>query len=81
VGGGRVTDFHAPSRRAATRVHSIGSCTGSAIWTRFGAAPARFDPEGRIVTLDRQDRGVSDKREIAEDGRNARIPRGVERAA
>jgi RNA polymerase sigma factor (sigma-70 family) len=28
--------------------------------------PARFDPEGRIVTLDRQDRGLWDTREIAE---------------
>src|SRR5215211_1774171 len=28
--------------------------------------PARFDPEGRIVTLDRQDRGMWDSREIAE---------------
>ncbi|HET6530921.1 MAG TPA: sigma-70 family RNA polymerase sigma factor [Actinoplanes sp.] len=28
--------------------------------------PARFDPEGRIVTLDRQDRGRWDTREIAE---------------
>jgi RNA polymerase sigma factor (sigma-70 family) len=28
--------------------------------------PARFDPEGRIVTLDRQDRGLWDSREIAE---------------
>ena len=28
--------------------------------------PARFDAEGRIVTLDRQDRGVWDTREIAE---------------
>ena len=28
--------------------------------------PARFDPEGRIVTLDRQDRGLWDGREIAE---------------
>ena len=28
--------------------------------------PARVDPEGRIVTLDRQDRGLWDKREIAE---------------
>jgi RNA polymerase sigma factor (sigma-70 family) len=28
--------------------------------------PARFDPEGRIVTLDRQDRGLWDAREIAE---------------
>jgi len=28
--------------------------------------PARFDPDGRIVTLDRQDRGLWDKREIAE---------------
>ena len=27
---------------------------------------ARFDPEGRIVTLDRQDRGLWDTREIAE---------------
>src|SRR5215211_2807195 len=27
---------------------------------------ARFDPEGRIVTLDRQDRGLWDSREIAE---------------
>jgi len=43
----------------------MASCTGSAIWTRFGAAPAR-DPEGRIVTLDRQDRGLCDRREIAE---------------
>jgi RNA polymerase sigma factor (sigma-70 family) len=28
--------------------------------------PARFDPQGRIVTLDRQDRGLWDTREIAE---------------
>jgi RNA polymerase sigma factor (sigma-70 family) len=28
--------------------------------------PARLDPEGRIVTLDRQDRGLWDRREIAE---------------
>src|SRR6187397_1591237 len=28
--------------------------------------PARFDPESRIVTLDRQDRGLWDTREIAE---------------
>ena len=28
--------------------------------------PARLDPEGRIVTLDRQDRGLWDSREIAE---------------
>jgi len=28
--------------------------------------PARFDPVGRIVTLDRQDRGLWDRREIAE---------------
>ncbi len=28
--------------------------------------PARLDPEGRIVTLDRQDRGLWDGREIAE---------------
>jgi RNA polymerase sigma factor (sigma-70 family) len=28
--------------------------------------PARFDPEGRIVTLDRQDRGLWDTRQIAE---------------
>src|SRR5262245_23430519 len=28
--------------------------------------PARLDPDGRIVTLDRQDRGLWDKREIAE---------------
>ena len=28
--------------------------------------PARFDPEGRIVTLDRQDRRLWDRREIAE---------------
>ena len=28
--------------------------------------PARFDAEGRIVTLDRQDRGLWDTREIAE---------------
>ena len=27
--------------------------------------PARLDPEGRIVTLDRQDRGLWDTREIA----------------
>jgi predicted RNA polymerase sigma factor len=49
-----------------TRVYSIASCTGSAIWTRFGAAPARFDPEGPIATLDHQDRGLWDRREIAE---------------
>jgi len=28
--------------------------------------PARLDPEGRIVTLDRQDRGLWDEREISE---------------
>jgi RNA polymerase sigma factor (sigma-70 family) len=28
--------------------------------------PARFDAEGRLVTLDRQDRGLWDRREIAE---------------
>ena len=28
--------------------------------------PARLDPEGRIITLDRQDRGLWDTREIAE---------------
>jgi predicted RNA polymerase sigma factor len=28
--------------------------------------PARLDPEGRIVTLDRQDRGLWDRRQIAE---------------
>jgi RNA polymerase sigma factor (sigma-70 family) len=28
--------------------------------------PARLDPQGRIVTLDRQDRGLWDRREIAE---------------
>ena len=31
--------------------------------------PARFDAEGRIVTLDRQDRGLWDTREIAEGER------------
>ena len=31
-----------------------------------GRLPARFDAEGRIVTLDRQDRGLWDTREIAE---------------
>jgi hypothetical protein len=66
LGSGRVADFHVPLRRAATRVYSIASFTGSAIWTRFRTAPARFDPEGRIVTLDRQDPGSWDKREIAE---------------
>jgi hypothetical protein len=42
-----------PSRRGAR---------ASAIWTRFGAAPARLDPEGRIVTLERQDRSLWDGR-------------------
>jgi RNA polymerase sigma factor (sigma-70 family) len=31
--------------------------------------PARLDPEGRIVTLDRQDRGLWDTRQIAEGAR------------
>jgi hypothetical protein len=44
----------------------MASCTGSAIRTRFRAAPARADPEGRIVTLDRQDLGPQDRREMAE---------------
>ena len=78
-GSRRVADFHAPLRRAATRVYSIASCTGSAIWTRFGAALARFDPEGRIVTLDRQDRGLWDTREIAEGVRVLQSALAVQR--
>src|ERR671935_791582 len=40
-------------------------------WRRCGCGPstrlaARFDSEGRIVTLDRQDRGLWDTRQIAE---------------
>ena len=31
--------------------------------------PARFDPQGRIITLDRQDRGLWDTREVAEGER------------
>src|SRR4029079_2474838 len=41
--------------------------------------PARFDAEGRIVTLDRQDRTRWDTREIAEGGRVLRAPRSAGR--
>jgi RNA polymerase sigma factor (sigma-70 family) len=41
--------------------------------------PARFDGEGRIVTLDRQDRGLWDTREIAEGVRVLQSALAVER--
>jgi RNA polymerase sigma factor (sigma-70 family) len=41
--------------------------------------PARFDPDGRIVTLDRQDRGLWDTREIAEGVRVLQSALAVER--
>jgi RNA polymerase sigma factor (sigma-70 family) len=41
--------------------------------------PARFDSEGRIVTLDRQDRGLWDKREIAEGVRVLQSALALER--
>jgi RNA polymerase sigma factor (sigma-70 family) len=41
--------------------------------------PARLDPEGRIVTLDRQDRGQWDAREIAEGVRVLQSALAVER--
>ena len=41
--------------------------------------PARFDPEGRIVTLDRQDRGLWDTREIAEGVRVLQSALAVQR--
>ena len=41
--------------------------------------PARLDPEGRIVTLDRQDRGLWDTREIAEGVRVLQSALAVER--
>jgi len=41
--------------------------------------PARFDAEGRIVTLDRQDRGLWDSREIAEGVRVLQSALAVER--
>ncbi|MGH3187246.1 MAG: DUF6596 domain-containing protein [Streptosporangiaceae bacterium] len=41
--------------------------------------PARLDPEGRIVTLDRQDRGLWDKREIAEGVRVLQSALAVQR--
>jgi RNA polymerase sigma factor (sigma-70 family) len=41
--------------------------------------PARFDPEGRIVTLDRQDRGLWDAREIAEGVRVLQSALALER--
>jgi predicted RNA polymerase sigma factor len=41
--------------------------------------PARFDSEGRIVTLDRQDRGLWDTREIAEGVRVLQSALAVER--
>ena len=41
--------------------------------------PARFDAEGRIVTLDRQDRGLWDTREIAEGVRVLQSALAVER--
>ena len=41
--------------------------------------PARFDPEGRIVTLDRQDRGLWDTREIAEGVRVLQSALALER--
>ena len=41
--------------------------------------PARVDPEGRIVTLDRQDRGLWDTREIAEGVRVLQSALAVQR--
>jgi RNA polymerase sigma factor (sigma-70 family) len=41
--------------------------------------PARIDPEGRIVTLDRQDRGSWDEREIAEGVRVLRSALAAQR--
>jgi RNA polymerase sigma factor (sigma-70 family) len=41
--------------------------------------PARFDSEGRIVTLDRQDRGLWDTREIAEGVRILQSALAVQR--
>jgi RNA polymerase sigma factor (sigma-70 family) len=41
--------------------------------------PARFDAEGRIVTLDRQDRGLWDTREIAEGVRVLQSALAVQR--
>ena len=41
--------------------------------------PARVDPEGRIVTLDRQDRGLWDSREIAEGVRVLQSALAVQR--
>ena len=41
--------------------------------------PARLDPEGRIVTLDRQDRGLWDTREIAEGVRVLQSALAVQR--
>ena len=41
--------------------------------------PARWDPEGRIVTLDRQDRGLWDTREIAEGVRVLQSALAVQR--
>ncbi|MCW3015104.1 MAG: putative polymerase, sigma-24 subunit, subfamily, partial [Solirubrobacterales bacterium] len=41
--------------------------------------PARLDSEGRIVTLDRQDRGLWDTREIAEGVRVLQSALGVQR--
>ena len=43
--------------------------------------PARLDAEGRIVTLDRQDRGLWDTREIAEGVRVLQSALGQRRAA
>jgi RNA polymerase sigma factor (sigma-70 family) len=42
--------------------------------------PARFDSEGRIVTLDRQDRGLWDTREITEGVRVLQSALAVQRA-
>jgi predicted RNA polymerase sigma factor len=41
--------------------------------------PARLDPEGHIVTLDRQDRGLWDTREIAEGVRVLQSALAIER--
>ncbi len=41
--------------------------------------PARFDPEGRLVTLDRQDRGLWDTRQIAEGVRVLQSALALER--
>jgi RNA polymerase sigma factor (sigma-70 family) len=41
--------------------------------------PARVDPQGRIVTLDRQDRGLWDRREIVEGVRVLQSALAVER--